>query len=91
MATYSTTPLGTTMIDGFVPWNAAGEVIVRSKAVAALKEFLLDGGRAAWNVYSVGGHIQSIADTPAGVEEVVELNIVGNGWHFYETYSNSTA
>jgi hypothetical protein len=91
MAAFDVTPLGTTTVEGIIPWNSRGELLHKTAVVAELKGFMQDGGRAAWYLYGVGGRTISIADTPAQVEEVISLNITRNGWHFHETYSNSTA
>jgi hypothetical protein len=91
MAAFDVTPLGTTTVEGIVPWNRAGELLEKATIVAELKDFLLDGGRAAWYVYGAGGRTISIADTPAQVEEAISINITRNRWYFHETYSNSTS
>jgi hypothetical protein len=91
MATFDVTPLGTTTVDGIIPWNTGAQLLQKKTVVTELKNFLEDGGRAGWYVYGVGGRTISIADTPAQVEEVITINIARNRWHFHETYSNSTA
>jgi hypothetical protein len=90
MAAFDVTPLGTLTVEGIIPWTAGAEFLEKKTVVTELKDFLQDGGRAAWYVYGVGGRTISIADTPTQVEEVITLNITRNQWHLHETYSNST-
>jgi hypothetical protein len=90
MAAFNVTPLGTKLFKGTVPWNKAGELLEKPKIVQELKDFMQDGGLAAWYVYGPGGRTISIADSPEQVEELIACNINTNHWHFHETYSNST-